>query len=146
MPAAVPFDMVLPGPRPVRRTKRMPGPQPNGAPLFKRYSRQSEVVPVPKAAEVVSWDLFKWVVSSLLALVVIVLSGSLTWLITDLKSDARDLRKEVSDFRKDATKEIKDVTKEISEARVELVKAIGAVQTQVVTINTKLDDYMQRHR
>jgi hypothetical protein len=92
------------------------------------------------AVQGVPWDTFRWVVGGLLGLIIVLVGGGFGWLITDV----REVRTEIAETRRDIAKEIADtrvqLVKEISETSLELTKAIGAVQTQAVGTNTKLDD------
>jgi hypothetical protein len=88
----------------------------------------------------VPWDTFRWVVSGLLGLIVVLVGAGFAWAIADI----REVRTEIADTRKAISKDFSDtrieMVKEISETRLELTKAIGAVQTQAASTNTKLDD------
>jgi hypothetical protein len=154
---SMPFAVVLPGPRLARQNKRMSGARPIGrtrmsqhfelrAPVFKTYSLQSEAVPMPRAAQGVPWATFKWVVGILLGAIGVLAAGGFTW----MHGDIGDIRKEISDTRKDTMKEISEtrvgLAKEIAETRIEVTRFIGAVQTQIATTNTKLDDILSEMR
>jgi hypothetical protein len=127
---------------------------------YKTYSSPSEARPMARSAatQAVPWETFRWVVGGLLALIVALLAGGFTWLITDV----REVRNEIVDARKDNAKEISDTRvqvvkevsgihteiadargqlfKELADTRLELVKAIGAIETQAAATNTKLDN------
>jgi hypothetical protein len=120
---------------------------------YNTYSLKSEALPMPRSAQGIPWDTFRWVVGGLLGLIALLVAGGFGWMITDI----RDVRQEISDTRKNTVKEIADTRKEIAETRVGLVKeiaetrlevtkAVGAVQTQIATTNTKLDDILSEMR
>jgi len=94
---------------------------------------------MPKSSEVVSWDLFKWIVSGLLV-VVMALVGlgfrSLTNQVSDLRTD---LRTNISDLRTD----LRANTREVSDLKIASVTAISGVREQVAVTNTKLDSLIQ---
>lgn len=88
-----------------------------------------------KPADVISWDSFKWVVSGLLGLICILVTGAFIWMRDDL-----------GDIKKD----IRDINKEIANSRLELTKAVGLVAVQAQGTNSRLDqliaDGRQRSR
>jgi hypothetical protein len=76
---------------------------------------------MPRSTATVPLGLFQWVVGGLLAALV-ALCG---YYMSDLSGDVKTIRKDLSD------------------ARIEYTKAIGGVQTQIATTNTKLDGILQ---
>ena len=78
--------------------------------------------------ESVSWDLFKTVVTLLLAAI----SALLLFYLSGVREDINTLR---SDLSGNAT----GIRRELSDARVEFTRAIGNVEKEVVTTNGKLD-------
>jgi hypothetical protein len=75
-------------------------------------------------AGTVTWDSFKWVVSGLLGLICVLVTGAFLWMRDDLGEVKRDIR---------------DLTKELSVTRLDLTKAIGAVERQAAGTNSRLD-------
>jgi hypothetical protein len=83
--------------------------------------KEAGVSSMPRSTTTVSLGLFQWVVGGLFA-VLVALCG---YYMSDLSGDVKNIRKDLSD------------------ARIEYAKAIGGVQTQIATTNTKLDGILQ---
>ena len=82
------------------------------------------MAPKSRPSEVVSWDLFKWIVSGLGGLLIL-LTG-LAW--HGLSDGLLDLKR----AQRETTKEIAGIS------RVEMVRAVGAVERQIAVSNQKL--------
>jgi hypothetical protein len=96
------------------------------APVTNPY--EQKVNKMPGRHETVSWDLFNWVVTLLLAII-----GSL--LVFYLYS----VREDVKALRTDLSKIATTLQRELSDARVELTKSAGNVEKEVADTNGRLD-------
>ena len=89
---------------------------------------EPKVNEMPAFHGTVSWDLFKTVVTILLAAI-----GTLMWFyLSGMRADLNALR---SDLFENTTK----IQHDLSEARGEFTKAVGNVEKEVATTNGKLD-------
>lgn len=143
----------VPGPRPTGHLKRISGPRPiekirgmlsfELRPIpFEIYLLQSKVAPMPRSAQGVPWDTFRWVVGGLLGVIALLVAGGFSWMITDI----RGVRQEISDTRMEIADTRVQLVRETAQMRVELTKAIDGVQTQAATTNAKLDDLISELR
>lgn len=82
----------------------------------------------------VSWDLFKWVVGALMALIVT--------LVTLYFTGAKD---DLTAVRKDFGNEITEVRREISDTKLNFARSVADVEKQLGTTNGKLEMLSQRH-
>jgi hypothetical protein len=105
--------------------------------------------------ELMAWDLFKWIVVTLLTancLLIAGLYGGIRSDVAELKQDRITYAKEIEDTRTAVGKDIADtragVSKEIADARVGLAQAISEIRVGVgeeaAKTNAKLDALIEQ--
>ena len=89
---------------------------------------EPKVNEMPAFHGTVSWDLFKTVVTILLAAI-----GTLMWFYLS------GMRADLNALRSDLFENVSAVRRDLSDTRVEFTKAIGNVEKEVAITNGKLD-------
>jgi hypothetical protein len=93
----------------------------------------------------VSWDLFKWVVGALMALIVTLVTLYLTGAKDDLTAVRKDFASDIAGARRDFGSEITEVRREISDTNLDFARSVADVEKQLGTTNGKLEMLSQRH-